>query len=138
MAGNAPRYLFLFLVGLAAGAVGAVMAMRAIDARHDHFHEGLMYVMDWHADQLKHNTEQSRCGATDTLPHLQAMRTMANDIEAAFPDLRDDTRFTKHASDLRATLDGALSSPPLNCAGVGTTLGSIGDDCKACHQDFRN
>ena len=63
---------------------------------------------------------------------------MANDIEPAFPDLRDDARFTKHSSDLRATLDTALSSPPLSCQGVGTTLASIGEDCKGCHQDFRN
>ena len=138
MAGTGARYFFLFAVGLVAGVVGTVMAMRAIDARTDHFHEGVMEVMSWHAGQLKANTAQSRCAATDTLPHLQAMRTMANDIESAFPDLRDDTRFGKHASDLRATLDGALSSPPLNCAGVGTTLASIGEDCKACHQDFRN
>lgn len=138
MASNAPRYLFLFLIGLAAGIVGTVMAMRAIDARQDHFPESVMQVQNWHLGQLKANTEQSRCAATDTLPHLQALRTMANDIEPAFGDLRDDARFVKHASDLRATLDGTLSSPPLNCAGVGTTLASIGEACKACHEDFRN
>lgn len=138
MAGNAPRYLFLFLIGLVVGVVGTVMAMRAIDARQDHFPMSVMHVQAWHVGQLKANTEQNRCAATDTLPHLQALRTMANDIEPALPDLRDDARFAKHASDLRATLDGALASPPLNCAGVGTTLASIGEDCKACHQDFRN
>ena len=138
MASNAQRYLFLFLIGLAVGIVGTVMAMRAIDARQDHFPTGVMQVQNWHMGQLKANTEQNRCSATDTLPHLQALRTMATDIEPAFGDLRDDERFTKHASKLRATLDTALSSPPLNCAGVGTTLASIGEDCKACHQDFRN
>jgi hypothetical protein len=138
MAGNAPRYLFLFLIGLVVGIMGTVMAMRAIDARQDHFPDSVMHVQHWHMGQLKASTEQNRCAATDTLPHLQALRTMANDIEPAFADLRDDARFSKHASDLRATLDAALASPPLNCAGVGTTLASIGEDCKACHQDFRN
>ena len=138
MTSNAPRYLFLFLIGLAVGIVGTVMAMRAIDARQDHFPASIMQVQNWHMGQLKANTEQNRCAATDTLPHLQALRTMANDIEPAFGELRDDVRFTKHASKLRATLDSALGSPPLNCAGVGTTLASIGEDCKACHQDFRN
>ena len=38
---------------------------------------------------------------------------------------------------MRARLDSALASPPLNCAGVGTTAKDIGDACKACHQDFR-
>jgi hypothetical protein len=138
MASNAQRYLFLFLIGLAVGIVGTVMGMRAIDARRDHFPTSVMQVQNWHMGQLKANTEQNRCAATDTLPHLQALRTMANDIEPAFGDLRDDARFAKHTSKLRATLDNALGSPPLNCAGVGTTLASIGEDCKACHQDFRN
>ena len=138
MASNASRYLFLFLIGLAVGIVGTVMAMRAIDARQDHFPSSVMEVQAWHMAQLKASTQQNRCAATDTLPHLQALRTMANDIEPAFGDLRDDARFSKHASDLRATLDGALASPPLNCAGVGTTLASIGEDCTNCHKEFRN
>jgi hypothetical protein len=138
MASNASRYLFLFLIGLAVGAVGAVMAMRALDARSDHFPGSVMEVMAWHVDRLKTSTQQNRCSATDTLPHLQTLRAMANDIEPAFGDLRDDQRFAQHASDLRASLDTALANPPLNCAGVGTTLGKIGDTCKGCHQEFRN
>jgi hypothetical protein len=138
MAGNAPRYLCLFLIGLVVGIMGTVMAMRAIDARQDHFPDSVMHVQQWHMGQLKASTEQNRCAATDTLPHPQALRPMANDIEPAFADLRAHPRFSKHARALRATLDAARASPPLNCAGVGTTLASIGEDCKACHQDFRN
>lgn len=135
---NATRYLFLFLIGLVIGIVATVMAIRAINARKDHFHGAVMHVQGWHLGQLKSNVEQNRCGATDTLPHLQALRTMANDIEPAFPDLREDQRFMQHASQMRATLDAALASPPLNCQGVGATAGKIGEACKACHQDFRN
>lgn len=132
------RYLFLFLLGLVIGAVATVMALRALDARKDHFPESVMQVQQWHVARLKSNVEQNRCAATDTLPHLQSLRTMANDLEPAFEDLRDDERFAKHASQLRATLDGTLASPPLNCAGVATALDKVGEDCKACHQDFRN
>ena len=42
----------------------------------------------------------------------------ALDLEPAFPDLKDDARFAQHASKLRATLDAALASPPLNCSGI--------------------
>jgi hypothetical protein len=80
MASNASRYLFLFLIGLAVGILGTVMAMRAIDARQDHFPTSVMEVQAWHLGQLKAATQQNRCAATDTLPHLQALRTMANDI----------------------------------------------------------
>lgn len=137
MAGAGARYFFLFLVGLLVGAVGVVMAMRALDARKDHFPESVMQVQQWHMGKLKANMEQNRCNATDTLPHLQALRAMADDIEPAFPDLTDDARFTKAASDLRAAIDQARANPPLNCAGVGTAMKDIGAACKACHQDFR-
>lgn len=132
------RYFFLFLLGLVVGAIATVMALRALDARKDHFPDSVMQVQQWHLSQLKRDVEQNRCAATDTLPHLQSLRTMANDLEPAFEDLRDDERFVKHASALRATLDGALAAPPLNCAGVGSALTKVGEDCKACHQDFRD
>ena len=136
--GNGSKYLFVFLLGLVIGIVATVMAVRAIDARKDHFPDSVMQVQQWHLSQLKNNVERNRCGPTDTLPHLQALRTMANDIEPAFADLRDDKRFVEHASKLRASLDAALSSPPLNCTGVGTAAENLGETCKACHQDFRN
>jgi len=134
----AGRYLFLFLLGLAIGVVATVMALRALDARKDHFPESLMQVQQYHLAQLRKNVDQNRCAATDTLPHLQTLRTMANDLEPAFADLRDDERFAKHASRLRSTLDSTLSSPPLNCAGVATAVDKVNEDCKACHQDFHN
>lgn len=133
----AARYFFMFLVGLVAGSVATVMLIRAWEARKDPFHEAVMHVQDWHFGQLKKNVEQNRCNATDTLPHLQALRAMADDIEPAFPDLRDDQRFAKAASDLRAALDAARANPPLSCAGVGNVVQQIGGACKACHQDFR-
>ena len=134
----AARYLFVLLLGLVIGAIGTVMAMRALDARKDHFPDSVMHVQEWHMGQLKADIDQYRCNATDTLPHLRALRTTGDDLEAAFPDLADDQRFKDHASKYRGTLDAALASPPLDCAGVGTTLKQVGEACKACHQDFRN
>ncbi len=136
--GKASRYLFLLLLGLVIGVIATVMAVRALDARKDHFPESVMQVQQWHLGQLKSNVEQNRCVPLDTLPHLQALRTMVNDIEPAFPGLSDDKRFQGHASKMRESLDSALANPPLNCAGVGTIAGNIAESCKACHQDFRN
>lgn len=135
--GNASRYLFVFLLGLFVGAMAVVMALRAWDARKDHFPESLMHVQGWHMGRLARAVEQNRCAATDTLPHLKALRTTADDLERAFPGLADDQRFTAAASRMRGTLDGALASPPLNCASVASLNKDIGAGCKACHQDFR-
>lgn len=134
---NAGRYLFLLLLGLVLGAIGTVMAMRAIKARQDPFPDSLMHVQQWHMGQLKATVDANRCAATDVLPHLEALRALGNDLEPAFPDLADDARFKDHASKYRAVLDASRATPPLNCAGAGTTLKELGDSCKACHQDFR-
>lgn len=135
---NFGRYLFLLLLGLILGAVGTVMALRAIEARKDHFPDSLMHVQQWHMGQLKADMEQNRCNATDVLPHLQALRMTANDLDAAFPDLRDDQRFTAASTAMRAAMDKAVANPPLTCEGVGAAMKDIGETCKGCHQDFRN
>lgn len=133
----ASRYLVLFVIGLVVGLVAAVMLMRAIDARRDKYPSSVMHVLQAQLGGLRANVEGNRCAATDTLPRLQALRVLSNDFEPAFKGLADDTRFRGHASHMRATLDKALASPPLNCAGVEAVVASIADSCKACHQDFR-
>lgn len=134
----AGRYLFLLLLGLALGAIATVMLLRTLDARKDHFPEALMGVQGWHMGQLKADMEQNRCNATDILPHLQALRMTANDIDAAFPGLRDDQRFGVASSAMRATMDKVIASPPLTCEGVGAAMKEINESCKGCHQDFKN
>ena len=135
---NAGRYLFLLLLGLVLGAIATVMVLRALDQRRDPFPEALMYVQQWHMDQLKADMEQNRCNATDVLPHLQALRMTSNDLEAAFPGLKEDQRFGVASSAMRATMDKVVANPPLTCEGVGAAMKSIGEGCKGCHQDFRD
>ena len=137
---NAPRYLFLFLLGMGIGIIGLVMVLRAIEGRktwQDRFPEATMHVLDAHVQQLRATAAANRCNATDVLPHLQTLRYLANDPELAFPGLRDDARFSKHASELRSTLDSLLATPPLGCPGVEAAIKQIGVSCKGCHQDFR-
>ena len=131
------RYLFVLLLGLVLGAIATVMVLRTLEARKDHFHDSVMYVQEWHLKQLGSKAGENRCAATDTIPHLKALRTMSDDIERAFPDESEDERFVKHASGLRATLDAALSAPPINCEGVNAAAAKIGESCKGCHQDFK-
>lgn len=134
----AARYLFMLLLGLVVGAVGMVMLLRALDARRDHFPESLMQVQQWHMERLGAAVQDNRCAATDVLPHLRALRALGNDLEPGFPDLADDRRFKDHASKYRGTLDAALATPPLNCAGVGAMRRELGETCNGCHQDFRS
>lgn len=135
---NAGKYLFLLVLGLVIGAVAAVMLMRSWQARQDPFPHALMEYQAWQMGQLKANSQANRCAATDTLPYLKSLREASNHIDAAFPKLRDDERFAKASADMRASLDKALASPPLNCAGVGAAMQEVGASCKACHDSFKS
>lgn len=133
----AGRYLFLLLLGLALGAIATVMVLRTLESRKDHFPEALMQVQSWHMAQLSADMKQNRCNATDSLPHLQALRMTSNDIDAAFGDLREDARFSAASSAMRATMDSVIANPPLTCEGLGEAMKEIGQSCKTCHQDFK-
>lgn len=130
------RYFFVWAIGLVIGIIATVMLIRAWQARQDPFPKAIMQVQKFHVTALRHNLEQNRCTATDTIPHLQTLRRTADDLEAAFPDLAKDDRFVRHASDFRKVLDASLASPPMSCDGVKRTLAMIEDECKACHNDF--
>ena len=133
----AAHYFVVFVIGLFAGVMCAVMLLRALQARQDPFPSATMHVMAHQTSALRNTAAANRCTTSDVLPRLQTLRAVANDLEAAFPGLGDDARFAGAASGLRATLDGALAQPPSDCAQITATLEKIGDDCRACHQDFR-
>ena len=136
----ASRYFFVFLIGLFVGIVGVVMVLRVLEGRktwEDRFPKAAMTVMSAHVAQLRASVENNRCGASDVIPHVLTLRALANDVEPAFPGLRDDARFVQHAGQLRATLDGVLSAPPLACAGTAAALKQVDEGCTACHQEFR-
>ncbi len=133
----AARYLFVLVAGVLIGAVCMVMLLRAWQARMDPFPKALMQVMARQTDGLRASAAANRCTANDALPRLQSLRAMANDVENAFPGLRDDQRFATAASGLRATLDSALAAPPQDCNRLATVIEQVGEDCKACHRDFR-
>lgn len=136
----ASRYLFVFLLGLVIGIVALVMVLRALDGRkgwQDHYPVATMQLMSAHSAQLREKLAANRCGATDVLPHLQALRVLGNDIDPAFGEMAENTRFAAHTGGFRATVDKALESPPMSCTSLKGTLDAIGADCKACHTDFR-
>lgn len=136
MPSNASRYLFLFIAGLVVGTILTVVSMRALQARQDPFPGSVMHVMAKQTDLLKQRVTQNRCSTSDALPRLQSLRAMGNDLETAFPDLADDSRFSAHASKLRGTLDTAIAAAPGTCGDIEATTRKIGETCQACHQDF--
>ena len=136
----AAGYLVVFAIGLLVGVVLIVVMLRTFDARktwQDRYPAALMQLYQAQMAQLSGDLDSNRCAVSDALPHLQTMRALSDDLEPAFPDLRDHRGFVAHADDARRTLDAALASPPKDCAGLHMTIDSIGDTCSACHQDMR-
>lgn len=131
------RYLIVLILGLLIGVVATVMLVRAIQARQDPFPDSLMQVMARQSQLLGESLKQNRCTINDSTPRLQSLRALSNDLELAFPSLRDDARFQQHASHFRATLNDALANPPTDCATLAVVTEQVGKGCKACHQDFR-
>lgn len=131
------RYLIVAGIGLILGVVATVLVARAIQARQDPFPDALMHVMNKQVQLLRESHAQNRCTLADTVPRLQTLRSLSNDLDVAFPDLRDSQGFKQHASTLRATLNDALAAPPADCAAMATLAEKIDEDCRACHQDFR-
>lgn len=131
------RSLVLFLVGLAVGAIAAVLVVNAIN-RGPHYDIAVMTVMAQHMKAMDHNIKANRCATTDIGPHLQTLRLVANDIEPAFGDMKDDAQFGRYASQFRAAADGALQAAPASCAAAGAILSKLDKACDACHRDYRN
>ena len=134
---TAYRYLFVLALGLLIGLLATVMVGRALQARQDPFPVSLMQVMQRQSHLLLLAQQQNRCSLGDSVPRLQALRLLSNDLDLAFPQLQNDRRFQAHASAYRGRLNEALAAPPDDCAALGQLAQAVQDDCRACHQDFR-
>ena len=136
----AAGYLVVFAIGLLVGIMLIVVLLRAFESRktwQDRYPAALMQLSQAQMAQLSGALEANRCASADALPHLHMLRALSNDLERAFPDLRDHRRFSAHAAESRRTLDAALSSPPMDCAQLRTTIDAVSETCSACHQDMR-
>lgn len=131
------RYLFVLGLGLLIGLIATVMVGRALQARRDPFPDSLMQVMQRQADLLQQAQQQNRCSLADSVPRLQVLRLLSNDLDQAFPGLKDSRQFQQHASQYRADLNAALASPPTDCTALAQLVQALQNDCRACHQDFR-
>ena len=131
------RSLVLLLVGLAVGALGTLIAVNALN-RGTAYPNAVMAMMGQQMKALDRSVKQSRCSSSDLTPRLQTLRFVANDIEPAFADLQGEAQFGRYASDLRAAADGALMTPPANCAAANATIAKLGKTCDSCHRDYKD
>ena len=130
------RLIVLFLIGLAVGAAGTLIAINALN-RQTPWSKGTMAVIGHQMKGFGDNVKANHCAATDLVPKLRTMRLVANDIEPAFAEDGKDPQFGRYAADLRAAADAALAKPPTNCAEANAALTRLDKACDSCHRDFR-
>ena len=131
------RLLVLFLVGLAVGALGTLVAINALH-RGTAYPNAVMAMMGQQMKAMDRSIKQSRCSPADLTPRLQTLRFVANDIEPAFAEMKEQAQFGRYASDLRAASDAGLMAPPASCAAASATLSRLGKACDSCHRDYKD
>ena len=131
------RSLVLLVVGLLVGSLCTVIAINALNRGTD-YPNAVMAVMGQQMKAMDKSVKQSRCASTDLTPRLQTLRFVANDIEPAFADMRDEVQFGRYAADLRSAADAALTAPPASCAAATAALSNLSKACDSCHRDYKN
>lgn len=129
------RYLFLLLLGLTVGAVGATMVSNAARLRHA-YPRGVMAVMQHHFAALHHAVRGNQCPAPATIHDLDVMDTMAGEIQPAL-GAAEDVHLVALAAQLQDTLKHTLQSPPADCKSLASALPAIGERCDDCHREYR-
>jgi hypothetical protein len=131
------RSLILALIAFVLGIVGTLITVNALN-RGTAYPNGVMRVMGAQMGALGRSVKANRCAPTDTIPRLQTLRYVANDIEPAFVDLQEDPQFARYAGDLRAAADAALMTPPASCAATEAAVAKIDQACDSCHRDYKD
>ena len=136
----AARYAVVFVLGLVVGVFALVVVLRALESRRDwqdHYPSALMRLYQAHMAGLQTAVDTGRCPSADSTAHLRALRLLSDDLEPAFPELRDHRGFSAHADAARRALDTALATPPSDCAELRVAVDAVGETCSGCHRDLR-
>lgn len=131
------RSLILLVIGLLVGALCTVIAINTLN-RGTAYPNAVMALLGQQMKAMDTSIKQSRCASTDLTPRLQTLRFVANDIEPAFADMKDEAQFGRYAADLRSAADAALMTPPATCAAATAALSKLDKACDSCHRDYKN
>lgn len=137
----ASRYAVVFVIGLVTGLFTLLVILRGVESRQKwdtHYPRALMHLYQAQLAQLHGDLAAGACTPARALPRLETLRALSNDLEPAFPDLRDHRRFVAHGDQLRDAIDLAVVSPPDTCAALEMRLHDMQRTCNECHRDFRH
>lgn len=130
-----------FLIGLAMGLfIGASCSLfyANLSRVRDAYPRGVMSGLQQHYDQLRRQLGDPRCPVESSRAALLNLHRLATQIQPAFIDDRNvDEGFRQRQATMLNILQRALDDPPTQCADLNTVLREIGDQCEACHLEYR-
>ena len=130
------RSLIVGVIGLLVGSLCTLILINSL-RQGTAYPNGVMAVMSAQMKSIDQSLKRNRCTTSDLMPPLQTLRHLGNDLEPAFLPTQDDERFIAHASELRAALDAAVSTPPADCAAARVVMDRVNAGCQSCHRDFK-
>ena len=104
----ASRYAVVFVIGLVSGLFALLVILRVVESRRTwdtRYPGALMHLYQAQLAQLHGDLAAGACTPARALPRLETMRALSNDLEPAFPDLRDHRRFVAYRDQLRDAID---------------------------------
>ena len=134
---HSSRYLLMAVIGLLVGVLAATMLMRALQARHDPVPDSVMQLMAWKLQKLSPRPAGDNCSSQSSQAQLRGLELLAADIDAAFPELADDTRFSAHRQQLQQLAGNAATTPPAICSALAELHDQLRNSCEACHNEYR-
>jgi hypothetical protein len=129
------------LIGLLLGLfAGATLSLFYANLTRDQgaYPRGVMAGMQAHYDALRRGIADPRCPPDASRPALARLRATSTEVVPAFIEARaPGPDFERRHANFAATLDAALAAPPPDCVALNALVKDLGDQCEACHLEFR-
>jgi hypothetical protein len=131
------RVLIGLLLGLFAGAT-LTLFYANLTRTQGAYPRGVMAGMQHHHDALRRLLADPLCPADASRVPLARLRALSDEIVPAFIEARDPgPDFAQRHRAFVAALDAALAAPPADCVALNALVKDLGDQCEACHLEFR-
>ena len=131
------KVLIGLLLGLFAGATLSLFYAN-LTRNEGAYPRGVMAGMQAHYDTLRRGLADPRCPPDANRPALSRLRATSGEVVPAFIEARDPgLDFERRHATFVATLDAALAAPPADCVALNALVKDLGDQCEACHLEFR-
>jgi cytochrome c556 len=131
------RVLIGLLLGLFAGTT-LTLFYANLTRTQGAYPRGVMAGMQHHFDALRKQLADPACPPDASRVPLARLRALSDEVVPAFIETRaPGPDFEQRHRAFVSSLDRALATPPTDCTALNALAKDLGDQCEACHLEFR-